>query len=53
MANPAPSDKAAKLKVYADGLKQRLGGNMLSPELRNVLQIDLKKTEAKIAKLVG
>lgn len=51
MANPSPSDKINKLKVYAEGLKQRLGSGMLSPELKNVLQIDLKKTEAKIAKL--
>lgn len=51
MAAPNPSDKVNKLKVYAEGLKQRLGGKTLSPELRNVLQIDLKKTEAKIAKL--
>lgn len=51
MATPTPNDKIAKLKVYADGLKQRLGNKELDKELRFVLEIDLRKTEAKIAKL--
>lgn len=51
MASPNPNDKVTKLKVYAEGLKQRLGGTTISKELRFVLEIDLKKTEAKIAKL--
>lgn len=45
-------DKVAKLKKYAEGLKQRLNGQ-LDKELRDFLQIDLKKTESKIAKIVG
>jgi len=51
MAAPVPSDKAAKLKVYAEGLKQRLSNKELNKELRVVLEIDLRKTEARIAKL--
>lgn len=45
-----PNDKILRLQVYADKLKQRLGGQ-LDPNLREVLKIDLRKTEAQIAKL--
>lgn len=51
MAQPAANDKLNRLVKYTEGLKQRLNGKMLSPELRNVIEIDLRKTEAKIAKL--
>jgi hypothetical protein len=51
MAAPTPNDKVAKLKVYAEGLKQRLAGT-LNKDLRYVLEIDLEKTERKIAKLI-
>jgi hypothetical protein len=44
------TDKVNRLKVYAAGLKQRLSGQ-LSPELRKVIEIDLRKTESAIAKL--
>ncbi len=50
MAQPNPSDKINRLIKYTEGLKQRLGGQ-LAPELRKVIEIDLRKTEAKIAKL--
>lgn len=49
-AKTAVSDRLNRLVKYSEGLKQRLNGQ-LSPELKNVLQIDLRKTEAQIAKL--
>jgi hypothetical protein len=48
----AQTDRLNRLTVYAAGLKQRLAGPM-DPEKKNVLQIDLRKTEAMMAKLKG
>jgi hypothetical protein len=48
----AQLDRLNRLVVYAAGLRQRLAGS-IEPEKKNVLQIDLKKTEAVIAKLKG
>ncbi len=45
------TDKANRLKVYAAGLKQRLAGD-LAPEMRKFIEVDLRKTESAIAKLV-
>jgi len=42
-------EKKLLLQRYVDMLKQRLSGQ-LSPEMREVIEIDLKKTLAKIAK---
>jgi hypothetical protein len=51
MANATPTnDRLMRLLVYADKLKQRLNGP-LDKNLKEVLQIDLRKTEAQIAKL--
>lgn len=44
-------DKVLRLKKYVEGLKQRINSGTLSAELKNVLEIDLRKTEAVIAKL--
>jgi hypothetical protein len=44
------NDSILRLKKYAEGLKMRLRGSV-EKELRVVLEIDLKKTEAKITKL--
>ena len=43
-------DKVLKLTKYVEGLKQRLDGN-LDPELRKVLEIDLKKSTNKLEQL--
>jgi cell division septal protein FtsQ len=48
----AQTDRLARLQTYAAMLKQRLSGQ-LAPEMRNFLQIDLRKTEGVIAKLKG
>ena len=48
----AVSDRLARLTTYAAGLKQRLS-SPLEKELKNVLEIDLRKTEAVLAKLRG
>jgi len=43
------SDKRTSLLKYADDLRRRLAGS-LDKELRLVLEIDLKKTLARIEK---
>jgi hypothetical protein len=48
----ATTDRLNRLTTYAAGLKQRLSGKP-EKELKNVLEIDLRKTEAQIAKLKG
>jgi len=48
----ATTDRLDRLQTYAATLKQRLSGQ-LDAEKRNVIQIDLRKTEAVIAKLRG
>lgn len=45
-------EKIASLKKYAQGLKDRLSsGHFPKRDNRDFLERDLKKTEAKIAKL--
>ena len=48
----ANEDKLARLVKYVESLKQRLSGQ-LDKNLKEVLQIDLKKTEGQVAKLRG
>ena len=48
----ANADRLARLQTYAANLKQRLSGNP-DKELKNILEIDLRKTEAVITKLRG
>ena len=45
-------EKIASLQKYAQGLKDRLSvGNFPKRDNRAFLELDLKKTEAKLAKL--
>jgi hypothetical protein len=47
----AMKNEIARLTRYVDGLKQRLAG-ALDKNLRFVIEIDLKKTQKRIEKLV-
>ena len=62
MAAPAPTDKLARLEVYAAGLKQRLTGPVPTKHAKSegskaafkqMVSIDLEKTEAQISRLKG
>lgn len=52
MSKNNTTDKIARLVKYAEGLKQRLSGE-LAPGLKEFIKTDLRKTEAVIAKLKG
>lgn len=57
MAQPAGNDRLNRLLVYAEKLRQRLTGAVPEkyknrPEIfKQMIEIDLKKTEATITKL--
>lgn len=59
MAVPNNAEKIARLQVYADALKARLTGGTPpkhkdSPEqFKQMIETDLRKTEAKIKELRG
>lgn len=62
MAVPNQNDKIMRLQVYENGLKQRLASSVPTKHARSetskaafkqMLEIDLKKTQAMINKLRG